>query len=141
MRAVLAAPDTVDVSYVLYALVVLLPTAAGYAILAALRGAGKLGALRRRIHQPAPEPVERTAARLRRLRAELEATENLSGTTAKHHRLHAVRGAYADALAAACERFEVPAPVGGDRARRADIYRAEAALREHGVDVREPAVR
>jgi hypothetical protein len=140
LRIVLTGPDTVNVTYVWYAIVLALPTAAGYMIIGAYRGAGMFGEFRHRRAAPAPEPVERTAARLRRLRAELEATENLSGTTAKHHRLQAVRSAYADALAAACARFGVPAPPGGERARRADIYRAEAALREHGVDVREPAV-
>jgi hypothetical protein len=31
----------------------------------------------------------------------------------------------------------VPPPPGGDRARLAEIYRAEAGLRQRGLDVRE----
>jgi hypothetical protein len=121
------------------AIVLLLPTAAGYAILAAVRGYRRLEESRRR---PAPaEPIERVGARLRRLRAELEATESRSGLMAKNHRVKAVRGAYLDTLAAACLRLEVSPPPGGDRARLADIYRAEAALRERGLDVRETAAR
>ncbi len=80
-------------------------------------------------------------ARLRRLRAELEATENQPGGTAKRHHLLALRGAYLDTLRSACQRFGVRPPAGGDQARQAEIYRAEAALREHGLDVRDPAVR
>jgi hypothetical protein len=119
------------------AIVLLLPTAAGYAILAAIRGYRRLEESRRR---PAPaEPIERVGMRLRRLRAELESTESRSGLMAKNHRVKAVRGAYLDTLAAACLRLEVSPPPGGDRARLADIYRAEAALRERGVDVRETA--
>jgi len=62
----------------LLAFAVLLPTLVGGAILAAVRGCRRLGALRRGRPQPA-EPVDRIAARLRRLRAELEATENQPG--------------------------------------------------------------
>ena len=51
----------------------------------------------------------------------------------------AARGAYIDTLSYACERLGVSPPVGGDRARWAEIYRVEAALREHGLDVREAA--
>ena len=39
------------------------------------------------------------------------------------------------------ERFGVSPPAGGDQARQAEIYRVEAGLREHGLDVREAAVR
>ena len=121
------------------AIALLLPTAAGYAILAAVRGYRRLEESRRR---PAPaEPIERVGVRLRRLRAELESTESRSGLMAKNHRVKAVRGAYLETLAAACLRLEVSPPPGGDRARQADIYRAEAALRERGLDVRETAAR
>jgi hypothetical protein len=121
------------------ALALLLPTAAGYAILFAIRGYRRLAESRRR---PAPaEPIERVAKRLRRLRAELESTESRAGLTAKHHRVMALRGAYLDELSAACLRLEVSTPPGGARARQADIYRAEAALRERGLDVRETAAR
>jgi hypothetical protein len=125
--------------YVSYALVALLPTAAFGALIWGLRAGRRLTAARAR--PPAPEPLDRLATRLRRLRAELEAIENKAGTTAKGHHLRAARGAYADNLALACRRLEVPPPPGGERARLADIYRAEAALRERGLDVRETAAR
>ncbi len=118
----------------LYALVALLPTLAVSAILLAGRGIGRLSEYRRRA-QPPPEPLDRLVTRLRRLRAELERTENTSGGRARLHHLRAVRGAYLDLLRIACDRFDVSPPPGGDRTRQADIYRAEAALRERGVDV------
>jgi hypothetical protein len=117
---------------------ILLPTAAAYAIIGAIRGSRWL-AERRRRHPAPPEPIERTEARLRRLRAELESTESRPALTAKNHRVKALRGAYLDELRAACLRLDVSPPPGGDRARLADIYRAEAALRQRGLDVRETA--
>ena len=63
-------------------------------------------------------------------------TETRSGLTAKHHRVQAVRGAYLDALAAACRRLDISPPRGGDRASQAEIYRVEAALRQGGLEVR-----
>jgi hypothetical protein len=125
--------------YALLACVLLLPTAVGYAIVAAVRGSNRLAESRRR--PPPPESVERLAATLRRLRAELEALEVNTSIAAKNHRVQAVRGAYLDALGDACARLEVSPPSGGDRARQADIYRTEAALRERGLDVRETAAR
>jgi len=124
----------------LLAFAVLLPTLVGGAILAAVRGCRWLAALRQGRPQPA-EPVDRIAARLRRLRAELEATENQPGGTARRHHIVALRGAYLDTLGSACRRFGVSPPAGGDQARQSEIYRVEAALREHGLDVREAAVR
>ena len=118
----------------LYVLAALLPTLVVYAILLGGRSYRRLAESRRRT-PPAPEPLERIVTRLRRLRAELEATENTGRGPARQHRLRAVRGAYLDVLGAACERLGVSPPPGGDRARQADIYRAEAALRERGVDV------
>jgi hypothetical protein len=119
--------------------VLLLPTIVGYVILATVHGGRKLAESR---YRPAPaEPVDRLGDTLRRLRAELEATEVRSGLTAKNHRLRALRGAYLDALGEACARLEVSPPAGGDRATQAEIYRAEAALRERGLDVRETAAR
>jgi hypothetical protein len=121
----------------LWLAVFLLPTAVFYAALLALRSYRRMAEAR---HRPPPlEPVERLEARLRRLRAELEATENRPGLPHKNHRVTALRGAYVDALGTACERLGVSTPPGGERARLADIYRAEAALRERGLDVREPA--
>jgi hypothetical protein len=112
---------------------------AGYALIGAWRGAQWLGEARRR--PPAPVPAERLAADLRRLRAELADTETRDGLTAKQHRVRALRAAYLDTLSAACERLGVAPPERGDGVPLSEIYRAEAALREHGLDVREPAVR
>jgi hypothetical protein len=117
----------------LLALAVVLPTLTGYAILFAIRGYRR--AAESRLRPPPPEPAERLVARLRRLRLELETTENTPQGTARLHHLRAVRGAYLDVLRSACERFDVSPPPGGDQARQADIYRAEAGLRERGVDV------
>jgi hypothetical protein len=125
-------------------LVVLIPTAVGYALLGGVRAANWLAQIRyrRRYHrQPVAEPIERLGASLRRLRAQLDALETSPGVSAKHARLMALRGAYTDALADACQRLEVEPPPGGARAPQAEIYRAEAALRLRGLDVREPAAR
>jgi hypothetical protein len=122
-----------------YLLIFALPTAAGFAIVGAVRAARWLAEARRRVRFQAlpPEPIERLQADLRRLRAELEDTENRSGLTAKHHRVQALRGAYADALSAACRRLDLSPPRGGDRAPQAEIYRVEAALRQRGLEVRQ----
>jgi len=117
----------------LFALAVLLPTIAGYAILLAFRSYQRVAASR--LRPPPPEPMDRLVTRARRLRAELEATENTPRGPARQHRLRALRGAYLDLLGSLCERLDVSPPPGGDRARQADIYRAEAALRERGVDL------
>jgi hypothetical protein len=136
-----AGPTLNDMSKVaLLAFAVLLPTASGGAILVAVRGYRRLSEIRRSRRQPA-EPIDRIAARLRRLRAELEATENQPGGTARRHHIVALRGAYLDTLCGACQRFGVSPPAGGDQARQSEIYRAEAGLREQGLDVREAAVR
>ena len=126
---------------VLLAFAVLLPTLAFAAILVGLRGFGRLSRIQRDRRPPPPEPIDRIEAQLRRLRAELEATENQFGGTARRHHIVALRGAYLDTLGSACGRLGVSPPAGGDQARQAEIYRAEAALREHGLDVREAAVR
>jgi hypothetical protein len=124
-------------------IVVLIPTAVGYAVIAVLRG-GRWSVERwhaRRYRTTAPvEPIERLASRLRRLRAQLDATETQAGLPAKNVRLKALRGAYVDVLSAACERLDVPPPPGGDRAPLTEIYRVEAALRQRGLDVRQAAV-
>lgn len=115
-----------------------MPTAVGFALIGAWRGARWLAEARYRARFQAlpPEPIERLEADLRRLRAELEDTETRSSLTAKHHRVQAVRGAYLDALAAACRRLDIGPPRGGDRASQAEIYRVEAALRQGGLEVR-----
>ena len=124
-----------------YVLLFAMPTAVGFALIGAWRGARWLAEARYRARFQAlpPEPIERLEADLRRLRAELEDTETRSGLTAKHHRVQAVRGAYLDALAAACRRLDISPPRGGDRASQAEIYRVEAALRQGGLEVRAQA--
>jgi hypothetical protein len=112
---------------------------AAFALIGAWRGAHLLAEARRR--PPSPEPLARLEAHLRRLRAELEDTETRAGLTAKNHRVQALRGAYLDLLTAACRRLDVPPPRGGDQAGLAEIYRAEEALRQRGLRVRQPAAR
>ena len=70
--------------------------------------------------------------------------ETRTGVPNKHARVEALRGAYLDALGTACRRLEVSPPVveghpASPRANQAEIYRVEAALRQRGLDVREPA--
>ncbi len=114
-----------------------LPTAAGFALLGGLRALR--WAEERRCRPPAPEPIERLGANLRRLRADLEATETRSDLPAKALRLRALRGAYLDTLAVACQRLEISPPPRGERVPQAEIYRTEAALRQRGLDVRPTA--
>jgi hypothetical protein len=126
--------------------VVLLPTAVGYAVLGSGRvfrwAAERRNRARFRTQQPVTvEPIERLGARMRRLRAELETTETRSDLPAKGVRLRALRGAYLDLLRVACERLDVAPLPPGDFVPQAEIYRAEAALRQHGLDVRETASR
>ncbi len=122
-------------------LVLALMPVTGYALIGAWRAAHWIGEVRaRRKALPAP-PLDRLAADLRRLRAELDDTETRDGLTAKHHRVQALRGAYIDALSAACRQLDVAPPSSGDSAPQAEIYRVEAALRQRGLDVRETAAR
>ena len=53
--------------------------------------------------------------------------------------MRALRGAYLDTLTTACQRLGVSPPPSGDRVPQSEIYRAEAALRQRGLDVRETA--
>jgi hypothetical protein len=125
--------------------VVLLPTAIGYAVISGVRLAR--WAARKRpvaalITHPVPtEPLERLGARLRRLRAELEDLENRRDVPVRAVRLRALRGAYLDVLRIACQRLEVGPMPPGDQVPQAEIYRAEAGLRERGLDVRVAATR
>jgi hypothetical protein len=114
-------------------LVVVLMPVAGYALIGGVRAARWLAEARRKA--PPPVPVDRLAANLRRLRAELDETETSAELTAKRHHVRSVRGAYLDTLAEACGRFGVTPP-SGDGASQADIYRTEAALAARGLDVR-----
>jgi hypothetical protein len=116
-----------------FVIAILLPTAAGWALIASVR-ASTWFAERRRV---APEePLGRLQDNLRRLRAELEAVETTQGVPAKALRLRALRAAYLDTLGNACQKVGVSPPRDGERAPLAEIYRVESALREHGVDVR-----
>ncbi len=121
---------------------ILLPTAAGYAVLGSFRAVRWFTEWRsdRAAAVATTEPIDRLGATLRRLRAELESVENQMGTPAKGLRLRALRAAYIDALCAACQRLEVGPPPAA-QARRAEISRVEAALRQRGLDVREAAAR
>ncbi|MGP8000512.1 MAG: hypothetical protein ACLPKI_24790 [Streptosporangiaceae bacterium] len=125
--------------------VVLLPTAIGYAILGSVRLARWVARQRpvERVitHEVPAEPIGRLAARLSRLRAELEDVENRSDIPVKGVRLRALRGAYLDLLRTACQRLEVSPLPPGDHVPQAEIYRAEAGLRQRGLDVRAPATR
>jgi hypothetical protein len=118
--------------------VFLLPTALGWAVLGGVRLHRRLTERRLSV-PPRPEPIELLGSRLCRLRAELEAAENeMTAPFFKAARVRAMRGAYLDLLSAACARLEVrpPATPGADTAPLAEIYRAEAALRDRGLDVR-----
>ncbi len=125
--------------------IVLLPTAIGFAVIYGVRLARWAAAKRpveRLVTRPvATEPIERLAARLCRLHAELEDLENRSDVPVKGMRLRALRGAYLDVLRTACERLDVSPPPPGDHVPQAEIYRVEAGLRERGLDVRPAATR
>jgi len=126
--------------------VILLPTAVGYSLLGSVRlcrwVAERRKSARFRAEEPGTvEPIERLGARMRRLRAELETLETRSDVQAKGVRLRALRGAYLDLLRVACERLDVDPLPPGDLVPQAEIYRAEAALRQRGLDVRETASR
>jgi hypothetical protein len=116
---------------------ILLPTAVGYAAVFALRFHAR-HVLRR--HGPVDRSIESLEGDLRRLHADLDRTELEVGTPGKNLRRVAVRSAYVDTLTVACVRLGIapPSPAGGSRTQLAEIYRAEAALRWHGVDVRSP---
>lgn len=94
-------------------------------------------------HRPpanAPVPIERVTADLRRLRAQLEARENCPGMSGKGMRMGALKIAYVQVLAMACRQLEIrpPRATGDWRTPLTEIYRVEAELRAHGLDVRQP---
>lgn len=90
-------------------------------------------------HRPVADalPIERVAADLRRLRAQLEARENRPGLSGKGMRMGAVRLAYVEVLEVACRQLDVQPPRSGPewQTSLAEIYRVEAQLRERGLDV------
>jgi hypothetical protein len=112
--------------------------ALGWAVQGGVRLYRAFGARRSPVPTPG-QPIEQLGADACRLRARLEAAENeMRFTRYKAARVWAVRGAYLDVLSAICERLEVRPPVAsrGSVVPLAEIYRAEAALRERGLDVR-----
>ena len=125
--------------------IVLLPTAIGYALINSVRfgrWAASKRPVERHITRPVvAEPIERLAARLCRLHAQLEDLENRSDVQVKGIRLRALRGAYLDVLREACQRLDVSPLPPGDHVPQAELYRAEAGLREAGLDVRAAATR
>ena len=128
--------------YVELGLVVMIPTAAGYGLIFAVRGIRWATERWPRPRPPEPEPIDRLTATLRRLRTELESLETRTGVPNKHVRLRALRGAYLDVLGTACRQLAVTPPrTGAQPFDQADVYRVESQLRERGVDVREPAAR
>ena len=119
------------------AIAIALPTAIGGALVGGAR-AWRWAVEWRRNRRPVPMwPIERVGADLRRLRAQLEMSENQPPGPGKALRVRALRDAYVDALVEASERLEVEI-TRPDRNDRAAIYRIEAALRGRGLDVRAP---
>lgn len=84
--------------------------------------------------------IERVAADLRRLRWQLESRENQPGTAGKGMKMGALRVAYVQVLALACQQLELAPPrtMGHLQTPLAEIYRVEAELRRCGLDVRPP---
>jgi len=124
----------------------LLPIAAVWGLIASGRVIRWASDWRDGLNVQEPEPIDRLATNLRRLRAQLEAMETRTDVPHKNLRLRALRGAYADALVTACKRLNVDPPqnaglAAGGQAYQAEIYRVEAQLRQRGLDVREPAAR
>jgi hypothetical protein len=117
-------------------LAIALPTAVGYGVAAVWRGLLRWWDSR---HTPATDTsLDKLRADLRRLHDQLDAIE-VADVPGKYLRCQAVRGAYLDALVTACLRVGVTPPVASasGRVRQAEIYRVEADLRGHGVDVRD----
>ena len=112
-------------------------TVIGWAVLGGIRLCRAIVARR----PPPPvrrEPIERLSANLCRLRTRLEAAENDASVPFKAARVRALRGAYVDVLSRVCEQLEIspPAADSGTAVPLTEIYRAEAALRQCGLDVR-----
>lgn len=111
------------------------------AIARVVRRQYELIAEQRRPAEASQLPIEKVAADLRRLRAQLEARENRPGLGGKGMRMGAVRTAYVQVLGVACAQLEVTPPRNGPHWHTplAEIYRVEAQLRERGLDVRPPS--
>lgn len=122
--------------------VLLLPTLVGLAVVTSTRVVRSLQERRRRRVATGPS-IERLGADLRRLHAELAAAEQPVPRPGRGLRVRATRGAYLDALTAACRALEVPPPEasGTGEVPVTEIYRVEAALRSCGLDVRGSHVR
>jgi hypothetical protein len=122
-------------------LLIALPVGAGYFLFGDERRWEQWRAKRRPM--ATVEPIECLGVDLRRLRTRLENTENSPALAGKGLKLRAIRAAYVDALASACQQLEVSPPPRGrrnDLVPQWEIYRVESALRQRGLDVRERAV-
>lgn len=115
----------------------LLPTLVGLAVVRGARLVRRLQERQRSALATGPS-IERLAADVRRLRAALSTADEPVPQPGRGLRLRATRGAYVDALTAACEVLEVPPPQVSASGKVADseIFRVEAGLRSCGLDVR-----
>jgi hypothetical protein len=125
-----------------FALILLIPVApvlVGLALLGAIGLWGDSVRMRFRRREPAPviPPLQRVAADLRRLRADVIRLEDAPDTTPNRSvRLATVRTAYRESLLIACRALEVPVNAGDlSRSPAAEIDRLEAELRDRGLDV------
>lgn len=120
----------------------LLPTLLGVAGIAGARVVRQLQEHRRRALVTGPS-IERLATDLRRLHAQLSSADEPVPRPGRGLRIRATRGAYVDALTAACRTLEVAPPQasGTGEVPVTEIYRVEAALRSAGLDVRGSEVR
>lgn len=120
----------------------LLPTLVGLAAVTGARVVRRLQERRRRSIATGPS-IERLAADLRRLHGQLASADEPLPRPGRGLRIRATRGAYVDALTAACRALEVspPRPAATGDVPLAEIYRVEAALRARGLDARQPEVR
>jgi hypothetical protein len=127
------------------ALILLIPTLVGAALIGAVRLwgiAGRWNRNRRAVATASPIPLERLAVDLRRLHRQVARVEDAADMTpGRGVRVRALRTAYGDSLLAACRALEVPdAPTDPRRLTTSEIYRLEGALRDRGLDVRPSAL-
>jgi len=131
--------------FVAIALVLLIPTLAGAALLGAIR-LWRVYERRARVRRSggvvSGPPLERLAADLRRLRAELVRLEDATtASPGRQTRLRALRSAYGDCLLVACRTLDVPVSAQTSMLPDAELFRLEVALRDRGLDIRPAAVR